>query len=88
MTKAIVRLGDPSDHGGTMITAGGSFRVDGITVCVDQDMHQCPIKGHGVTPVTSTTAITKTNGKGILRVGDRAGCGAVIIKGSDKTRSN
>ena len=85
--KKVVRLGDTSDHGGSMISAGGHFRTDGKTVCVDGDIHHCPIKGHGNTPVSATTITTRTGGKGILRVGDIAGCGAKIISGSPKMGS-
>ena len=79
--KPIVRLNDQSDHGGYMISAAGKPVVNGIKVCVDGDMHFCPIKDHGTTPVRSTTHHT-TQGKGLVRAGDRAGCGAVLIGGS------
>ncbi len=77
----VVRIGDPSDHGGEMVSASGHFTVNGKQVCVSGDMHQCPIHGHGTTPVTSTSK-TKSNGKSVVRVGDVAGCGAVLIQGS------
>lgn len=80
----VVRLGDTSDHGGQMVTASGRFTVNGKQVCVDGDMHQCPIRGHGTTPVSSSS-MTKSGGKSVVRVGDKAGCGAVINKGSDDT---
>lgn len=78
----IVRLGDTSDHGGVMISAGSTVLVNGIPMCVDQDMHQCPIKGHGITPVTGTASY-KSNGKNGVKTGDVAGCGAVIDTGSE-----
>lgn len=76
----IVRLGDPSDHGGSMISATGKFKINGKTVCVNGDLHSCPIKDHGVTPVTSTKTL-KSNGKSVIKVGSVAGCGAVISAG-------
>lgn len=79
--KAIIRQNDPSDHGGYMISAGGKPVVNGLKLCVDGDIHVCPIKDHGNTPVRSTTRYT-TGGKGVLRAGDVAGCGAVLISGS------
>lgn len=78
MTKKIVRLGDASDHGGVMITATGGFTVDGVQGCVQGDQHQCPIKGHGVTSVTSSSEHTAM-GKPIIRTDDVAGCGAKLI---------
>lgn len=77
----IVRLGDTSDHGGVMISAGSTVLVNGIPMCMDQDMHSCPIRGHGITPVAGTASY-KGAGKGGVKTGDKAGCGAVIITGS------
>lgn len=77
-----IRLGDPSDHGGVMITAGSTVLVNGILMCVDQDMHSCPIKDHGVTPVTATSSVKSNDGKRVVKIGDTAGCGAVLISGS------
>lgn len=70
-----------------MITAGGKARNRGLNICVDGDVHSCPQRGHGNTPVTATSDSVKSNGKLILRVGDRAGCGAVITSGSPDMRS-
>jgi uncharacterized Zn-binding protein involved in type VI secretion len=85
---ALVRLNDPSNHGGKMITATGNFTVNNKGGCVQGDMHQCPINGHGTTPVTATTSKATSNGKGLLRVGDKAGCGATITTGSPDTDSD
>ena len=79
--KKIVRLEDTSDHGGKMITATASFICNGVKVCVDQDLHSCPIKDHGITPVLATGTFTN-RGKAIIRTGDVAGCGAILISGS------
>jgi len=77
--KTLIRLGDKSDHGGTMITAGAHFTNRGIHGCIDGDQHSCPIPHHGITRVTATSVKTKTNGKAILRSGDVADCGAVLL---------
>lgn len=76
----IVRLGDTSDHGGYMVSATGKFRINGKITCIDGDLHQCPIKGHGTTPVVSSRSL-KSNGKSVTAVGDAAGCGAVLNSG-------
>lgn len=77
----LIRLGDSSDHGGTMVTASGKFKSGGVQACLDGDLHQCGNSDHGTTPVTST-ATAKSDGKGILRGGDRAGCGALLSSSS------
>ena len=77
--SAAVRLGDTSDHGGEMSTALGTILVDGRKLCVDQDILTCPI--HGKKSVTGTGKVNGGNKKAI-KVGDKAQCGATIIKGS------
>jgi len=84
----MVRLGDSSSHGGVMITATGLGKANGEAICVSGNLHQCPISGHGTTAVTSTSSATKTNDEYVLRVGDVAGCGAVITGGSSNVLSD
>jgi len=80
MAAPIIRLGDPSDHGGRMVSATGNppATIDGISVCVDGDMHACPIQYHGTTPVTSISTLTTINGRRVLIQGSVAGCGAHV----------
>jgi len=74
-------LGDTSSHGGTIITSGqdGTCKVGGVAVAVAGAMHDCPIKDHGITPITAITVKSYINGKLILTEGAIAGCGALII---------
>ena len=78
--RGIGYVGSSSSHGGSIITSGGAGNVkpNGTQVAVDGALHSCPIKYHGVTPVTASTSTVKNNGKKIIRQGDMAGCGAVI----------
>lgn len=78
---AVVRIGDTSSHGGSMVSASAQYTADGKQVCVSGDSHSCPIPGHGVTPVTGTGKVT-SGGKNTVKVGDSAGCGATITQGS------
>lgn len=78
--SAVARVGDTTSHGGTIIS-GGTLIVNGKQVARDGDMHSCPIHGHGVTSLTGTAKATN-GGKHLARVGDTAGCGAVITQGS------
>ena len=80
----VARLGDPSSHGGTIVSASSDVFADGIGVARTGDLHSCPIPGHGTTPLTGS-AIAKADGARIVRVGDTAACGAAITAGSPKT---
>ncbi len=84
MSRQIARLGDPSSHGGTIITSSNTVLADGIGIARQGDLHSCPIPGHGVTELFSDS-VTKVEGHSVIRVGDTAGCGAVISSGSMKS---
>ena len=83
----IARLGDTSDHGGTIITASTVVSCDGIGVAGQGDLHSCPIPGHGVTPLISGSDGKMADGLLIIRIGDIAECGAVVITGSPVSSS-
>ena len=76
----IAVLGDPSNHGGTLIDTNQSNRLvlQDTPVCVDGCLHSCPIPYHGVTPVTAITVNTFCEGKLVVTTGAIAGCGAII----------
>ena len=82
--KLIVCIGDPSTHGGTVILTN---QVDDKLTCKDELVavetapegilqHNCPISGHGVTPITAVTVKSFHNGKLILTELAFSGCGA------------
>ncbi|MBN3839269.1 PAAR domain-containing protein [Burkholderia sp. Ac-20349] len=81
MGNAIARLGDSSDHGGTITSASGDVLVNGIGAARAGDTHVCPISGHGTTTLSSTSTVM-VNGRAVVRIGDTAGCGAKITRGS------
>lgn len=83
----IVRIGDASDHGGSMVSATGYVRIDGVMTCVSGDMHSCPIKDHGTTPVSGSSNV-KFGNKNVVVVGDVAVCGARIATGAPVDATN
>jgi len=85
---AVARLGDKSDHNGTIVTATGLASANGINIAVDGDLHSCPIHGHGTTALTSIVSDVTSDGKGIITIGATAGCGAVINTGSPDVIAN
>lgn len=80
MTKNAAVLGDPSDHGGILITTNQNNRhkLSGIPICADQCLHSCPIPGHGITNVTAVTKYSFVDGKLIITTDAVAGCGALM----------
>ncbi len=77
--KPVAVLNTTSSHGGHMVSASGTkFTTPEGRVCVDGDLHQCPISGHGTTEVTGNASKSHTNGKAVALQGAVAGCGAVL----------
>jgi len=87
MGAAIARLGDGSNHGGQIISGATRTLVNGKPAARKGDQHSCPLKGHGVTPITSGSSCVVIEGQRAARVGDTVGCGAVITSGSPDTEA-
>lgn len=75
----MVLLGDTGSHAGQMISASSTFEVDHSKVCLEGDLYQCDVRGHGVTSVHSHTSGPTCDGKQILHTGAVAECGCVLI---------
>jgi uncharacterized Zn-binding protein involved in type VI secretion len=78
----VARLGDTSDHGGVIISASDDVFANGIGVARLGDLHDCPIPGHGVTPIVTSSEKVFANDRGVARIGDQAACAATIVSGS------
>lgn len=88
--KLVVCIGDPSNHGGEVISDNqdGTLTAAGELVAVEDTQHlllqhRCPIENHGifdgigwVSPITAITVKSYHNGKLILTELAIAGCGA------------
>ena len=86
MSKRHVVLGDATTHGGSVISASGTYRINGRRAALSGDMVSCPIKGHGVTPIIAGRS-ARNGGRAMAATGDRCGCGATVIgSGSVKIR--
>lgn len=78
MSLKLALLGSPSSHGGVVISASPTVTSSGTGVARVGDLHSCPQKGHGVTPITTGSSIVMVDGKPVARVTSMAGCGAII----------
>jgi len=78
---AAVRVGDITNHGGTVIGPGVmTVMIAGMPAAVAGDMHICalPPSGHQPTssPFISGSSTVMIGGKPALRMTDSCGCGA------------
>lgn len=83
-TPLAARTGDSTSHGGVVGPVGVPLvTIGGQPAAVAGDAHICPVpQPHppSVFAVGSTTVLI--GGRGALRVGDTAGCGAQIVSGA------
>jgi uncharacterized Zn-binding protein involved in type VI secretion len=85
MKFKVARIGDRSDHGGTIITSCKKTKAEGKLIARVTDLHSCPIPRHGVTPILTGSPNHIVEEKKCARSTSITGCGASIIGGSTKT---
>jgi uncharacterized Zn-binding protein involved in type VI secretion len=76
MSRPLIRVGDPSSHGGTVEAGSASMIVDGKPVARLGDKVSCPI--HGDTVINSGSATYITDDQPTARDGDTTACGATL----------
>ncbi len=74
--------GFPTSHGGMITPTASHTFVSGSLVLRVGDMHACPLRGHGTTPVVTGSPTFTVEGKPAAHVGSVTGCGAQIVTGS------
>lgn len=86
MPGPLIRLGDKTSHGGTVLEASQHSDIDGVGIARVGDKASCPI--HGNSPIVSGDQTLIIDGKPAARHGDKTGCGAVLIAGQQTTVDN
>jgi uncharacterized Zn-binding protein involved in type VI secretion len=86
MAGPLIRLGDKTSHGGTVIEASPHSDTGGAGIARVGDKTSCPI--HGSNPIASGDASLIVDGKPAARHGDKTACGAVLIAGQQATIDN
>lgn len=76
--RGIIRIGDKTDHGGTVLAASSGTVVMGKPAALAGDMTLCP-KCKGNFPIQPDGAGAKHHGKSYAYDGDLTGCGAKLI---------
>ena len=83
MAGPLIRLGDKTSHGGTVVEASPHSDSDGIGIARMGDKATCPI--HGSTAIASGDATLIVDGKPAARQGDKTACGAILIASQQAT---
>lgn len=79
MSRNVIRLGDPTDHGGQVIASGAPhFTVNGIPVALKGDACSCPQPGHDGCTITEGDPQHTINGVPVAYEGHKTTCGAVL----------
>ncbi len=79
MTSSIAMLGDLTSHGGRIITASTTRKVEGNFVARFGDICTCPI--HGITMITTITQVMPvTDSRLTAHDGAKTACGATILR--------
>ena len=85
MAGPVIRLGDKTSHGGSVLEASAVTDSGGIGVARVGDKVSCPLPGHGTCPIVSGDASWIVDGKPVARHGDKTSCGAVLIASQQAT---
>jgi uncharacterized Zn-binding protein involved in type VI secretion len=79
MSKRIIRVGDPTSHGGRVMSSGAPHvKVGGIPVALKGDPCVCPLKGHMPCFIATGDEGHKINGVGVAYEGCVTTCGATL----------
>lgn len=78
-TRGVIRLGDPTSHGGEVVGVSGRSEVMGRRVARIGDPCTCPIPGHGNCTVAEGDPAVLMDGIPVAFDGHRTSCGAALI---------
>ena len=78
--RKIIRLGDPTDHGGMVVGSGAPHvEINGIAVALKGDACTCPKRGHDNCTIAEGDPHHTVNGIPVAYEGHKTSCGAVLI---------
>lgn len=79
MALPVVRLGDPTSHGGIVISASNTHLIDGIGIARVGDRVTCPMPGHGINPIVEGAPTYLIGGRMVALQGHHCACGCTLI---------
>lgn len=77
--KRVIRLGDPTSHGGKVVSAAANYEIMGLQVARLGDKVTCPQKGHGVVTIVEGDPNWLIDGIPVALEGHKTSCGASLI---------
>lgn len=77
--KHVIRLGDKTTHGGTVVSATDQLQIHGKPVARLGDKVSCPIKGHGSETIVEGDPNWLVDGIPVALEGHKTSCGATLI---------
>lgn len=77
--KNVIRLGDITSHGGTVLAASGTASVHGIAVARKGDTCMCPLSGHSPCVIAEGDPMVLIDGVPVAFQGHKTTCGALLI---------
>ena len=78
MTR-VIRLGDPTSHGGTVVSASPTTIINGKQVARLGDAVTCPRPGHGNVVIVEGDPAWLVDGLPVALEGHKTSCGATLI---------
>ncbi|WP_426715335.1 PAAR domain-containing protein [Chromobacterium violaceum] len=77
--KRVIRIGDPTDHGGNVTSASSTTSMFGKAVALVGDSVSCPKQGHVNCVIVEGDPSWTVGGKGVALEGHKVSCGATLI---------
>ncbi|WP_133678710.1 PAAR domain-containing protein [Paludibacterium purpuratum] len=78
MSKPVIRLGDPTSHGGYVVSASGTIAYGKQIACMG-DRVMCPKPGHENCMIAEGSEFWKIYGRPAALDGHKTSCGAVLL---------
>ena len=77
--RKVIRLNDPTTHGGKVITAAPNSKVQGVAVARKGDCCLCPLKGHENCVIVEGDPAVLIDGVPVAFEGHATSCGAKLM---------
>jgi uncharacterized Zn-binding protein involved in type VI secretion len=77
--RGVIRLNDPTSHGGMVMAAAPKSKVMGIAVARKGDRCFCPLPGHSACVIAEGDPDVLIDGVPVAFQGHKTSCGAVLI---------